>query len=287
MLAFQGHIEEIEEHIVESDDVQTVVYPEVKRIQRAGSEIYPFSREHNLNRLGGKTGIQQLIRSNLLPAPAQPQKVVLIQTPEGITRAVRVQASGAAASPVVIAGSGAGSSSSSVQLVKTDAGYVQVTKTPTIQRVVAPSSSHVVVKTTSAGKPIVVGGGPKVVTQKTISLGQAGQTGYLKVNSPATSAAARRVTLNPTIKPEPAGTPAKSAAAAAATPVQQQQRVVKVASAGPTVVTKSRVVASGSPHVVQTTPATVQVKSVTSGQYVEVGQRTKTLVTRVVHKPVS
>lgn len=175
------------------------------------------------------------------------QKIVLIQTPEGLTRAVRVQSSpSTGASPVVLAGP------SSVQYVKSS---------PVVHRV-APSTSsgNVVVKSNVVQKTYVVGQ-PKTTTQKGMTLAQAEQLGIVPKGS--TSMPMNRVlTLNPTIKQEATGVVQTKS-------VDTPQRVLKVAG----VSTPAQSPAVGKPRVIQISSGTsVQGKVAAPGKVVTANQ---------------
>lgn len=115
--------------------------------------------------------------------------MVLIQTPQGVRRTVRVQQTASTSSPAA---------SSGVQFVKTDAGIIQVR---TGAANTAQRGPNVVVKkhfiATQKPKPVA----PQTVT-KTITMAQAQQLGLI-TQSGVTTPGNKVVQLNPTIKQEP------------------------------------------------------------------------------------
>lgn len=140
--------------------------------------------------------IEMVLAPEVAPMTKQggAQKVVLIQTPQGVTRAVRVQGTQPSTS-----------SAGTVQYVKTEGGLIQVRNTPQPQvmhRVVAPATANVVLKGPSTNKSYVMAkpSHPQTVT-KTITMAQAQQMGLL--SHTGTTSAGRVITLNPTIKSEP------------------------------------------------------------------------------------
>lgn len=140
---------------------------------------------------------------------------MLIQTPQGGTRAVRVQASA----------SNTPGTSSGIQYVRTDAGLVPVRSLAPRQQVLQARDT----KSFVIGKPVASNRAPQTVT-KTITLAQAQQMGLL--GQAGTTPASRVITLNPTIKAEP-GT-------------------AKVVAQGPA--TKVRPIVNDSPRIVQVPP---------------------------------
>lgn len=195
---------------------------------------------------------------------------------------MRVHSAAASAStsstPVILAGSS--SAGSTVQLIKTEDGYVQVAKPAPVQRVVAPA--NVVVRSGApATKTFVVGGGQSKGT-KTMSLAQAEQLGLItKVSAGSSTQSSKVLTLNPTIKQEP-GVPAKASGAPAG------QRVIKVASArgtGQKVALKTMLVTGDSPRVAQ---GSARGATAATQQYVDaMPTRPRPVVARAPFKQVS
>lgn len=168
-----------------------------------------------------------------LSAANRTGKVVFVQTPEGITRAVRIQGS---------------ASTSSVASVKTEPGYIQVAKSsPTVvQRVVSSQSgNNVIIKGGSSGKTYALANSPKVqpTVTKTITMAQAQQMGLLsKTGGGAPPTGTKLVARNPTVQVR----------AGPSTPQSTAPRVIKVSATGQLL--KAKPVAADSPRVVQISP---------------------------------
>lgn len=171
---------------------------------------------------------ENLILHPLSTAASASQKIVLIQTAEGLTRAVRVQTSPTVASSI--------GGSSSVQYVKSS---------PVVHRVgPSTSSGNVVVKSNVAQKTYVVA--QKAATApRGMTLAQAEQLGIVPKGTNSTPMN-RVLTLNPTIKQEVgAAGPTKS--------VGTPQRVLKLAAVS---TTPQSPAAGGKPRMVQLSAGT-------------------------------